>query len=78
MECDQTSGIGPKTKTKLQEKGIYTVDDSLKARSEAITSVKLAVEAFRNSRRLMQDAALWYGVEHFVHGIDPPQLAKLS
>ena len=76
MECNQISGIGPMKKRKLQEKGIRTVDDLLKARSEAITSVKLTVEAFRNNMRLMQDAAFWFRVEQFVHGINPPQLAK--
>lgn len=77
-DCDQIPGIGPSKKRKLNDRGLNTVQDVLAAPAEAITFVKMTVETFQKNMVLVQDAALWSGVEQYVVGLDSKPSASLD
>lgn len=78
MDCSVIPGVGKKKRKRLEEKGLRTVDDLLKAPAKDITLVKMTVENFKNNLELMKDADLWSNVEQFVLGVERELLDKLG
>jgi len=71
IDCNQVSGIGVEKKRKLQDIGINTVEDLLRARPEDVSFVKARVEKLRKNLAVRDEALIWsQRIDQFIFEFD--------